>query len=57
MVGGAAAPGTRSAPRALRSGGRAMRKARPEGRAFRPSRRYPRPIPLDGGEWVEAGSL
>lgn len=57
MVGGAGAPGPRSAPRALRSGGRAMRKARRVGRALRPSRRYPRPVPLDGGEWVEAGSL
>jgi hypothetical protein len=57
MVGGAGAPGTGSAPRALRSGRRAMRKARRVGRALRPSRRYPRPVPLDGGEWVEAGSL
>jgi len=55
MVGGTGAPGTRSAPRALSLVGR--RKARPDGRAFRPFRRYPRPVPLDGGEWVEAGSL
>jgi hypothetical protein len=57
MVGGTGAPSTRSAPRALKSGRPAIRKARPDDRAFRPSRRYPRPVPLDGGEWVDAGSL